>query len=294
MDSITQVNQLLFPVPTPSYTVSDLTNKLFWISRDRSLWRSETKPDENDSIPVAYYHCDSSNVYMIYSHGNGEDLGLQDDSMKRFRSTMKVNVLAWEYKGYGLSSGIPSVDAIKSDATSVLDFCTYFLKIPRQNIVLFGRSIGSGPTLHMAGNTAQENNHVAAVILQSAFTRIGSIASNLVGGGWTGAFVEFICPAFFNNISNIKQVKSPTFFIHGVKDTLIPCEHSKQLYQQCSAIPSEKLLELCPEATHNLWHEHNDVIVPSAEFISKFVHPVSIDKDHVINMINFLIVNKSL
>ena len=62
-----------------------------------------------------------------------------------------MHVMAVEYPGYGLyKSSQPDEEAIKEDALSIYDYLTLCVGIREKDILLFGRSMGSGPTSYLA------------------------------------------------------------------------------------------------------------------------------------------------
>ena len=90
------------------------------------------------------------------------------------------------------------------------------LKIPRERIVLFGRSLGTGPSVYLA---AKEN--VAGLILNSGFLSIYRVVLNF---RWT------LPGDMFPNIDRIKKVECPVCIIHSIKDEVIPFYHAKEMY----------------------------------------------------------------
>lgn len=81
---------------------------------------------------------------MIYSHGNGCDIGEMRRDMVLYSQTFRVNVLCYEYPGYGIFPGSASSDGCISSQKVVYNFLTKYMGVDPGNIVLFGRSIGSG------------------------------------------------------------------------------------------------------------------------------------------------------
>ena len=66
------------------------------------------------------------------------------------KSTLKVHVLAIEYPGYGIYPGSPTAEAILEDAITVWDYLTKKVKMNASDIILFGRSLGTGPATELA------------------------------------------------------------------------------------------------------------------------------------------------
>ena len=87
---------------------------------------------------------------MVYWHGNAEDIGCTEDFLLPIRDTFNFHILAIEYPGYGMYDGIPSGSKIREDCDTVYGFLTRSLNIREENIMLFGRSLGSGPAIYTA------------------------------------------------------------------------------------------------------------------------------------------------
>jgi len=82
------------------------------------------------------------------------------------------------------------------------------LGFTENNIMIFGRSMGSGPATLLASKY-----HPRSLILMSAYTSIKHVAQNVAG-----KFLGFFVANHFNNIDRIKEVDCPTIFIHGKAD----------------------------------------------------------------------------
>jgi fermentation-respiration switch protein FrsA (DUF1100 family) len=80
----------------------------------------------------------------------------------------QVNVLAYDYEGYGHSTGQPSEEGAQSDVIAAYEYLRTRLGIKASNIYLFGRSLGGGPTIYLARELARrkKDDIVAGVILQ--------------------------------------------------------------------------------------------------------------------------------
>ena len=107
-----------------------------------------------------------------------------------------------------------------NDAETIYEYLTETLKIKSQDIMLFGRSIGTGPATWIAAH-----KNPGLLILMSAFTSIRKVVKHVAG-----SFAQYLIKERFKNIDTIKEVKCPVFLVHGKKDTLIPFKHSQQLF----------------------------------------------------------------
>lgn len=125
-------------------------------SKKYLVWLQTSK---NATIP-AFYIDRKSKVTILFSHGNAEDLGMIFEWFLEFSQELGVNVLAYDYEGYGKAEGRPSEQACYDDIDAAYDFLTLTLRTPPEQIVLYGRSVGSGPSCYLA-----ERLHKAQVVL---------------------------------------------------------------------------------------------------------------------------------
>jgi hypothetical protein len=110
-----------------------------------------------------------------------------------------------EYTGYGLYCGHVDSNRILEDSLYVFDHLTNVMGVSPQDIIIFGRSIGSSPACYVA-----RHRNPAAVILMSPFKSIRELARDLVGWVLSRAIADR-----FRNIDLVREVKCPAFIVHG-------------------------------------------------------------------------------
>lgn len=147
------------------------------------------------------------------------------------------------------SIDVPSEEHCYADVDAAYRFLRQNLRIPNSNIVLYGRSLGSGPSCYLAAGTASETREgsedgpVGGLILHAPFLSVYRIV------------LETGCTVYgdkFPNIDYAPYIGSPVMLIHGTCDQIVPFNHS------------ERLLEAVPPAhrAHPLFIEgmgHNNV-----------------------------------
>ena len=255
------MNSIIFPAPLQSYTREDYPDNLIWV------------PKILDSVSIPCFllqYMEGSSKLMIYFHGNAEDLGLSYEIIDMLKSVLHIHILAVEYPGYGVYAGKPTAEGILNDAECVYSF-VLSLGIKPEDIMVFGRSIGSGPATFLA-----RSRKVGCLLLMSAYTSIKSAAKHFAG--WLG---ETLIKERFENIKHMPFITCPTFLVHGIKDNVIPYHHSQKLHEQCRG-PSS--LFLPAEMTHNNFDYCDDLILPIATFLSQagiYVPPISDRNSHV-------------
>lgn len=237
----TLIDKLVFPAPTPTYSKDTYKKHLVWIP-----WNEAVSPDrcENETfaegIPCLWLPAPRAAGVILFCHGNAEDLGMCFPFVRHMRDQFKMNVLAVEYPGYGLLHGIatPSEPALKEVVLTAFRFILDELKVAYEQIILFGRSVGSGPSVFLASRFP-----VGGLILVAAFASVREAAKSLVG-----TLLAQVLEERFPNLALIGNVSCPTLFIHGEKDSLVPPWHSVALFKSCRA---RKLLITPPGMEHN-------------------------------------------
>ena len=107
---------------------------------------------------------------VLFFHGNGETARDYDMAAGDYQA-LPAALWAAEYRGYGPSTGSPSVDSFLKDAHTTLDEVLW-LRLDQGRtgpLVVMGRSLGSAPALELAANRAED---LHGVIIESGFARI--------------------------------------------------------------------------------------------------------------------------
>lgn len=239
------IDRVIFPAPLASYDIDSYPGELIIIPR----------PD-GEKVPCLLMPFLHARFLFIYFHANAEDLGLCHSFCEIMRDLFQVHVLAVEYPGYGICAGTTDEDGIMANATAAIQFVTETLQWPCDGIKLFGRSLGTGPTVALA---SQYN--VSGVILVSPFTSMRDIFRNQIG-----PLAEFVGDRF-RNAELAEKIESPTLIIHGQSDTLIPLEHGRIVYD---ALHTRKMM-VCPaNMAHNtsLLKSIGTFVLPMTQFFS--------------------------
>jgi len=234
------LSKVLFPVPEAGYTCDSFPGELIWIpNTSDNAAKSVDLEQHGGRIPCLFHEHPSARFIVVYFHCNGEDLGGCHSFCAFFREQFQVHVLAVEFPGYGLCPGKPSPETIKENAQSAIDFIRNDLRWQLKDVLVFGRSLGTGPALAMAGG-----QKLGGVILVAPFLSIEDMIRERIGSFAAG----LVLSGDFRNKDVAQHVKCPTFIVHGQADSTIPCEHSKALY---ALIGTKKILVMPGEMDHN-------------------------------------------
>ena len=167
---------------------------------------------EGAKITVVYLEASDSKQLLLYSHGNGEDLGMIQGILENFQER-GISVLAYDYPGYGTSSHKPTESGVYAAADAVYKFAIETLHFAPEQIVLYGYSLGSGPSCWLA-----EHYPVNRLILDSAFTSAFRVMTR----------IKLLPNDKFDNLSRFKNISCPVLLIHGTKDRIVPIWHARK------------------------------------------------------------------
>lgn len=208
------VSKFVFMPPEPCTYTLDRPSKVIFVT---------TKSGKQ--IPAYFLPANpKTKTTILYSHGNAADLGAMYEFLVLLRNALGVNVFHYDYIGYGLAKeqGTPNETNTYESADAAFTYLTKERGYQQEDIIVFGTSVGSGPTCYLA-----QKHKLKGVVLECPFTSIIRVVSQSM----FGRLVDM-----FQNINKLPKVKCPVYIMHGTKDDIIPVEHGKELY---SVVPNE-------------------------------------------------------
>ncbi len=225
-------DRLIFFPPPSSYD-KDLPN----------LTTLESSPEETTA--VLHLKAAPEKPTLLFSHGNAEDLG---DWLPVFEAwhSMGLGVIAYDYPGYGQSSGTPSEASCERSTKAVHQYLE-FLGIPDSSVVIVGRSVGSGPSIWLASQMEAK-----ALVLISPFTSAFQVAFPLP--------FPFLPRDRFPNLKRIRSIELPLLVIHGSEDEVTPASHGKSL-ADASPASLKSFLPIDGGGHNDLFHLHGDELI---------------------------------
>jgi len=206
-------------------------------------------------ISAVYLPNPQAKFTILYSHGNAEDLGDILPALEQLRK-LGFGVFSYDYRGYGTSEGNPTEKTAYQDIDTAYDHLTQKLGIPPEKIIVYGRSVGGGPSVDLASRKS-----VAGLILESTFVSAFRVVTRI--------------PLFpfdkFANIDKIKKVDSPVLVMHSKADEIIAYWHGEKLF---AAANEPKTFLSVENAGHNNFKDvagerYNKALREFAQLISQ-------------------------
>jgi fermentation-respiration switch protein FrsA (DUF1100 family) len=209
--------------PPPGLTVEDV-----WV---------ET-PD-GTHIHGWYFPKEGATGALLYCHGNAGNLSHRGPAVPELMNVLGESVLLFDYPGYGKSAGKPSEAGCYAAGDAVYDWLTQTKKVPGEQIILFGKSLGGG----IATDLAVRRPH-RALVLVKAFTSIPDMAQSQ----FPFLPARWLVRNKFDNLEKIARCPKPVAVAAGDCDTLIPWWMGEKLY---AAAPEPKWFYRMAGCGHN-------------------------------------------
>ncbi len=232
-----RADDLIFPAPVSSY------------EDDESIFKLQAS--DGETISAYYLPAKDTKRLIIYSHGNGEDIGTARPFLQLF-TRMDVSVLAYDYPGYGTSSGQPSEAGCYAAIEAAYKHAIETLGYTPDQITLYGRSLGSGPSSWLA-----EQEPVAGLIFDGAFTSTFRVLTGVKLLPWDK----------FDNYARLPKIQCPLLLIHGTLDRTVPFSHALKNWE---VIQGSKYRLFVEGAHHGnviemAGREYWDIVIPFAK-----------------------------
>ncbi|KAI3435312.1 uncharacterized protein J3R85_006242 [Psidium guajava] len=213
-----------FPPNPPSYRViTDHATGLFLLDpfphrENVDVLRLQTR--RGAEIAAVYVRYPMATSTLLYSHGNATDIGQMYELFIDLSIHLKVNLMGYDYSGYGQSSGKPSENNTYADIEAAYKCLEENYGAKQEDIILYGQSVGSGPTVDLAARLPR----LRAVVLHSPILSGLRVMYPVKRTYWFD---------IYKNIDKIPQVKCPVLVIHGTADEVVDFSHGKQLWELC-------------------------------------------------------------
>jgi fermentation-respiration switch protein FrsA (DUF1100 family) len=173
----------------------------------------------NFKLNAWYIPAEGAHWSVLFCHGNAGNISHRLDKIRLLHS-LAMNVLIFDYNGYGKSTGSPSEKALYEDARVAYQYMTGQLKIPPERIILYGESLGTAVAVDLAAR-----KKVGGLILEGAFTSAKEMAGQLFP-----YVVPFFLASRFDSLAKISQVNAPILVIHSSQDEIVPIGMAEKLF----------------------------------------------------------------
>lgn len=181
---------------------------------------------------------------QIYYGGNAEDIA---HTFPFLSSETERSLLAFNYRGYGKSSGKPSETNLFSDALEIFD--AYQSKFKDRPIILIGRSLGSGVACYVASQ-----RKIKGLVLLTPYDSILNVAKSK----FSLMPIKLLLNHPFDSYKHSEKIVAPTLFCIAQTDYVIPKAHSMRLFEHWAS----------PKKIVTVANSNHDNLLLQSEFIN--------------------------
>jgi len=187
---------------------------------------------------------------VLFLHGNAENISTHIGAVY-WLPEQNYNVLLYDYRGYGKSTGIPSLPEAVDDVKAVYDIIPTLTQQPNRPIIVFGQSLGGAIAVNAVG-AFSATRQIDALVIESSFANFRQIAREKLAENWFTWVLQWplslTITGNYNPTEALASIqKLPILIIHGTDDQVVGYHHAQTLINAAS---SPKQLWKIPHGQH--------------------------------------------
>jgi fermentation-respiration switch protein FrsA (DUF1100 family) len=180
------------------------------------------KSDEGGTVHALHIKAREPQGLIVYFHGNTGNLQRWARVAEEL-TTYEMDVLVVDYRGFGKSHGRRTQETLYADAQLIYNHALTIR--PENEVVVYGRSLGSGLAVKVAAD-----NRPSKLVLETAFYNMINVAFF----HFPFLPVRFLLRFPFRSDHHLPKVKCKVLMLHGTRDRIVPYSHGLRLYELIS------------------------------------------------------------
>jgi fermentation-respiration switch protein FrsA (DUF1100 family) len=195
----------------------------------------------HDRLHAFLWRVPGAKKIVIYHHGNAGNIANRAPAAAALLA-LGANVFAYDYRGYGKSTGDPTLRGLLDDGVAAYDYVRNELKFAPENIVNYGESIGAGVACDTTGK-----RQTGGLILQSGIPSLPIVGRDHFF--FLKPYPDFFFPSpHMDNVALVHDIHCPMVVINGAKDTTVTVEMARLIYNNAN---EPKQLFVLKDSGHN-------------------------------------------
>jgi fermentation-respiration switch protein FrsA (DUF1100 family) len=170
---------------------------------------------------------------ILYCHGNAGNVTHRIDAIRALHDRVGAAVFVFDYRGYGRSEGKPDEPGVLADARAARTWLAKRTGVTPERIVLMGESLGGAVAVDLAVDGAR------ALILEHTFSSIPDVAAH----HYPWLPVRLLMKTQFDSLAKIARYHGPLFQSHGERDSIVPLESGRRLFDAANEPKKFLLIE---------------------------------------------------
>jgi fermentation-respiration switch protein FrsA (DUF1100 family) len=220
--------QLFCPSPKP---VISWDPEAYGIPREQ-VEEHWMETDDGELLYAWYCRAKQPMASALFCHGNTGNLTTIATVIPHLLDS-GINVLLFDYRGFGRSSGSPSLSGVVSDGLCAARYHDR-IRPAEKTSILYGYSLGGAIAAQVT-----KLHEFDGVILQSTFTNLRDLARVI----FPRVPLHLVTGDFFDTLAVVRKLDIPVLLLHGTKDETIPCWMAHRLYDACASVKQIRIVE---------------------------------------------------
>lgn len=194
--------------------------------------------DTPDGERLYAWYCRSphAKASALFCHGNTGNLTTSADVIPHLLAA-GFNVVFFDYRGFGKSSGVPTYRGVIADGVTASRFHDR-IRPKHLPSVLYGFSLGGGVAAQVI-----RRHPFDGLILQSTFTSLPQLTRVL----FPRLPLHWFAGDLFDTLGTVKRLQVPLLVMHGTADEVIPCWMAREIFGAC---PTDKRMHTVDGGLH--------------------------------------------
>jgi uncharacterized protein len=171
---------------------------------------------------------------ILFLHGNAENISTHIMSV-RWLPAQGFNVFLPDYRGYGASAGVASVEGVQDDVDSAMRSLLARTDVDPDRIVVFGQSLGGAIAIYNVAHSPYRR-HIRGLAVESAFASYRGIAREKLAAFWLTWPLQYPLSWLVSDqyspdraVAGISPI--PLLIIQGDRDPIVPVGHARRLFE---------------------------------------------------------------
>ncbi len=178
-----------------------------------------------------------SRGHVLFCHGNAGNIGDRVEHAGLLANA-GFDVLLFDYRGYGRSSGRPSEEGTYRDARAARRALLLQEEVDESGVLYLGESLGGAVALALALEAPP-----GGLVLQSTFTSVRD-----VGRVHYPFLPSAVVPDAYPSIRLVGKLEAPLLLLHGERDDVVPLSQGRALFE---AAAGSKRMRVFPGLGHS-------------------------------------------
>jgi fermentation-respiration switch protein FrsA (DUF1100 family) len=168
------------------------------------------------------------------------------------------NVLLTDYRGYGGNSGAPTEEGLAADARAARAYVLGRTDVDSARVSYFGESLGAAVALRLA-----VEHPPSALVLRSPFASLTTVGQY----HYPVLPVRLLLRDRFASLDRADQIRCPVLVVAGARDTIIPIDHTRRLYD--AIVAPKTFVELAADHNDQALLDGREMIQAVVAFLNK-------------------------